>query len=168
MSVAGSVVRTTARIVSWLTEKSAASDRRLFVPASVRMVVIWSGVSFVARARLCADIALSGLRRDRQRGMNVGKTGRRSGTITRRGVKSSSTRVRSPSLPPPRHFVGNLTAQGLEEGTHFRPWHNRHGRSILHDDLDKDLSRDLVALGRRRHLPGAGHVFEELDQPTTQ
>src|SRR4051794_17505346 len=78
---------------------------------------------------------------------------------------TSISRKRSPSLPPPRHFVGNLTTQGLEERTQFRPWHHRHGRSILHDDLDEHLSRDRVPLGRHRDLPGARHVFEEPNQP---
>src|SRR5829696_8284043 len=71
---------------------------------------------------------------------------------------------RSPSLPPPRHFVGNLTTQGLEEGTHFRPWYDCHGRSVFHDHFDKELPSDLVPLCRHCNLPGTREVVEESDQ----
>jgi hypothetical protein len=40
---------------------------------------------------------------------------------------------RSPSLPPPRHFIGDFTTQDLEERTHFRPWWSCHGRSVFYD-----------------------------------
>jgi hypothetical protein len=60
-----------------------------------------------------------------------------------------------------------LTAQGLEEGTHFRPWHDCHGRSIFYDHLDEELPRDLVALSGRRQAPGARQVFEEPNQESS-
>jgi hypothetical protein len=54
----------------------------------------------------------------------------------RNGIRGSFTtsisRHRSPSLPPPRHFVGTLIAKGLEEGTYFVPWHHRYGCIVAH------------------------------------
>ena len=88
-----------------------------------------------------------------------------SGSATRRGANSSSTRSRSPSLPPPRHFVGNLTLKHCQEGSQFRPWHYRQGCSVLHDHLNEELPRNLVALLQCRDLPGACYVGQKRRQP---
>jgi hypothetical protein len=57
--------RNTARIVSWLTPKSAASARRLLVPARARMERSCSGLSLRARAqyRVRAETSRGGCRR---------------------------------------------------------------------------------------------------------
>lgn len=49
--VGATMCLTTDRIVSWLTPKSAASDRKLLVPARARMEHSCSNVSLRARAR---------------------------------------------------------------------------------------------------------------------
>ncbi len=90
--------------------------------------------------------------------------GRKSGTAMRRGANSSSTRLRPPSLPPTRHFVGHLTRKSLEKGAHVRRWHYCHGRAVFHDCLDEQLPCQAVSLLRRCHLPGACHVSEECGQ----
>jgi hypothetical protein len=57
-----------------------------------------------------------------------------------------------------------LTTQGLEEGTHFRPWQWCHGRSVFNDHLDEKLTGNLIALGGSRHLPGAWEICEKTNQ----
>ena len=77
------------RIVSWLTPNSAARERRLLLRLNARIASSWSGVS--SRARTEYRVPEPQPRR--------WWGGRRSETTTRRGVKSSSTRNRSPSNP---------------------------------------------------------------------
>ncbi len=78
------------RMVSWLTPKSAARERRLLVAARARMSDSSTGVSLLGR-RAYRSPAPHATRSRRTR---------TSGTAIRRGAKSSSTRPRPPSLPP--------------------------------------------------------------------
>jgi hypothetical protein len=89
--------RTMARIVSWLTPKSAASERRLLVPASARIADSCS--TFSLRALTSYRRGEATPHRDGHRRTSEGLI-RKSGTGIRRGTKSSSMRSRSPSLPP--------------------------------------------------------------------
>ncbi len=85
------------RIVSWLTPNSAASDRRVLVPARARIADSSVGVSRLARRTY----------QSLEPYITPWQRGRRSGTRTRRGVNSSSTRPRPPSRPSRRKGRGD-------------------------------------------------------------
>ena len=103
--------RTTARIVSWLTPKSTANERRLRVPARARIADSCSGVSLRARPRYREGVAAS--RDDGQRG-EVEETHAevqdRHPTVPTREVLK--VRIRPPSLPPVHSFPSRLTPSG--------------------------------------------------------